>query len=272
MTESIMTKSWLDLLEFPLRGRLAKPRDTGLTMVIDKGLGLNQTKDFLTVAANYIDMVKLGFGTAALYPEEILRNKIFMIRSFGVDVYPGGTFLEVAVFQNKLREYINRVWCLGFSAIEISDGTIRMSGEVREKAIGLAGNIGLKVLTEVGKKYPDDNLTSAGVVEQVKRDLQAGAYKVILEGRESGKGIGFYDPDGNFKSEDVEAFLNEIPDPCHIIWEAPLKKQQQELIARFGPNVNLGNIVMSDILALETLRVGLRGDTLRLAVNKVKAN
>lgn len=272
MSESIMAKAWLNFLDFPLRGRLAKPRDTGLTMVIDKGKGLAETKDILSVAAGFIDMIKLGFGTAALYPEDILQNKIFLIRSFGVDVYPGGTFLEVAVSQNKLREYINRVWYLGFSAIEVSDGTIKMSGEVREKAIVMASNIGLKVLTEVGKKNPDDNLAAADMVNQVKQDLAAGAYKVILEGRESGKGIGFYDSDGNFITNEFETFLAEISDPERVIWEAPLKKQQQELITRFGPNVNLGNIAIGDILALETLRVGLRGDTLRLAVNKVTAD
>lgn len=268
MSESIMTKAWLDFLEFPLRGRQAKPRDTGLTMVIDKGMGLAETKDLLTVAANYIDMVKLGFGTAALYPEDVLQNKIFLLRSFDIDVYPGGTFLEVAVSQHKLKEYINRVWYLGFSAIEVSDGTINITSEVREKAIIMAANIGLKVLTEVGKKHPDDSPATADMVKQVKQDLAAGAYKVILEGREAGKGIGFYDANGDFITTKFEAFLAEIPNPSCIIWEAPLKKQQQELIVRFGPNINLGNIAAGDILALETLRVGLRSDTLRLTVNK----
>lgn len=272
MKESRVSKAWLDLLEFPIPGRLAKPRDTGLTMVIDKGLGLTETKDLLTTAAGYIDLIKLGFGTAALYPEDVLRNKIYLIRSFGVDVYPGGTFLEVALHQNKLREYINRVWYLGFSAIEISDGTITISGEVREKAIAMATNIGLKVLTEAGKKHPDDNLPATEVVRQVHRDLARGAYKVILEGRESGKDIGFYDNKGNFIRDEFENFLSEIPNPDRIIWEAPLKNQQQELILRFGPNVNLGNIAAGDILALETLRVGLRGDTLRTAVSRAKAN
>ncbi len=272
MNDSTMSKAWLALLELPISGRLAKPRDSGLTMVIDKGLGLAATKDILAVTSNYIDFVKLGFGTAALYPEDILRRKIFLIRSFGVEVYPGGTFLEVAVLQHKLREFINRVWFLGFSAIEISDGTINMSGEVREKAIDMAAKIGLKVLTEVGKKHPDDNLPAVDVINRVKGDLAAGAYKVILEGRESGKGTGFYDNSGNFKTKEFASFLAKIPEPHRLIWEAPLKEQQQELILEFGPNVNLGNIATSDILALEALRVGLRGDTLRAVLNKTINN
>jgi phosphosulfolactate synthase len=268
----MMAKAWLDLLEFPLPGRLAKPRDTGLTMVIDKGMGLAETKDSLAVAAGYIDMIKLGFGTAGLYPEDVLRSKIFMIRSFGIDVYPGGTFFEAALSQDKLREFINRVWYLGFSAIEVSDGTIKMPDGIREKAIAAAANIGLKVLTEVGKKHPADGLTTTDVISQVNRDLASGAYKVILEGRESGKGIGFYDSDGNLKKNEFETLLGEIPAPDCIIWEAPLKKQQLELITRFGSNVNLGNIAPGDILALESLRVGLRGDTLRQALKKVSAD
>lgn len=266
MAKSMMAKAWLDLLEFPLSGRLAKPRDNGLTMVMDKGMGWAETKDILSMAAGYIDMIKLGFGTAALYPEDVLRSKIFMVRSFGIDVYPGGTFLEVAISQDKLREFINRVWYLGFSAIEVSDGTIKMPAGLREKAIATAAGIGLKVLTEVGKKHPADSLSTADVVSQVNRDLAAGAYKVILEGRESGKGIGFYNSDGDLIMNEFETLLGEIPDPDCIIWEAPLKKQQHELISRFGPNVNLGNIVPGHILALESLRVGLKGDTLRQAL------
>ncbi len=269
MLEGRISKAWLDILEFPLPGRLAKPRDCGLTMVIDKGVGITETRDILSTAGNYVDIVKLGFGTSALYPKAVLQDKIFTIRSFGVDVCPGGTFFEASVMQGKMEAYINMVWSLGFSAIEISDGTIKITEEVREKAIYLAANTGLKVLTEVGKKHPDDTLAAKAMLRQVERDLAAGAYKVIMEGRESGKGIGFYDAKGNFKNDEFELFLADMNDVKQILWEAPLKNQQQELIVRFGPNVNLGNIAMSDILALETLRVGLRGDTLRNAVKKV---
>lgn len=254
---------WLDMLHFPLKGRLGKPRGHGLTMVIDKGLGLGETRDLLSVAGEYIDFLKLGFGTSALYGQDLLEEKISLAKSYGVDIYPGGTFLEIAVFQNKLKEYLELAKNLGYTAIEVSDGTIDYPPEVREKAIMMAADLGFKVLTEVGKKNPLDGAPMDYYIEQILRDLSSGACKVIIEGRESGKNAGVYDQEGGLITSEIRDLLSALEDPRVLIWEAPLKEQQQDLILLFGPNVNLGNISAFDVLALEALRVGLRGDTLR---------
>lgn len=254
---------WLDMLHFPLKGRLNKPRNHGLTMVIDKGLGLGETRDLLSVAGDYIDFIKLGFGTSALYGQALLEEKINLARSYGIDIYPGGTFLEIAVLQEKLKEYLKLAKNLGYTVIEVSDGTISMSPEVREQAIKMAVELGFRVLTEVGKKDPAEGAPAGRYVEQILRDLDSGAFKVIIEGRESGKNTGVYDRDGGLLASEIREVLSAVPDPRSLFWEAPLKEQQQDLILLFGPNVNLGNISPYEVLALEALRVGLRGDTLR---------
>ena len=233
-------------------------------MVIDKGLGLNEMKDLFEVAANHIDFLKLGFGTSALYSQEVLAQKINLANSYGVMIYPGGTFMEIAISQNKLKEYISMAGKLAYPAIEVSDGTVNVSPEVRERAIALALDAGLLVLTEVGKKNLRDKARIEHYTGQIRQDLDNGAFRVIIEGRESGKDAGFYDGKGRFIASEMEQILEAVDDINLLIWEAPLKQQQQELIARFGPNVNLGNIPSNEALALEALRVGLRGDTLRL--------
>ena len=249
----------------PLAGRAPKPRDAGQTMLLDKGLGLSQTGDLLELAADYIDYVKFTFGSAALYPPAVLRAKIGLIRSYGIDVYPGGTFLEIALTQGRLDDYLRRCKEVGFTHIEVSDGTIDLDPGARRDAIARSLAYGFPVITEVGKKDgapldPDEAL------EQVLADLEAGAVKVILEGRESGKGAGMYDAEGRLQASDLERMVEGLRDPGVLMWEAPLKGQQEQLIIRFGPNVNLGNIKPEDALALEALRLGLRGDTLKFAL------
>ncbi|MFA4884671.1 MAG: phosphosulfolactate synthase [Desulfotomaculaceae bacterium] len=264
MNELAADNHWRRIISFPIRGRTSKPRTEGLTMVIDKGLGLNETKDLFEVAANYIDFIKLGFGTSALYTRDILAQKINLANSYGVMIYPGGTFMEIAISQNKLKEYISMVGKLGYPAIEVSDGTVNVSPEVRERAIAMALDAGLLVLTEVGKKNLRDKVRMEHYAGQIRQDLDSGAFRVIIEGRESGKDAGFYDGKGRFIADEMEHILEAVGDTNLLIWEAPLKQQQQELITQFGPNVNLGNIPSNEALALEALRVGLRGDTLRL--------
>jgi phosphosulfolactate synthase len=262
--------NWNEILEFPLAGRTCKPRDTGLTMVIDKGLGLIETKELLEMAAGHIDFIKLGFGTSALYSNHILREKIKLVKSYGVDIYPGGTFLEVAVSQGKLDAYLQKSKELGYTFMEVSDGTIDMSPELRAECISKAQRWGFRVISEVGKKDARDSVASTQIHKQIKADLEQGVYKVIVEGRESGKGVVIYDQDGLIKEQELEEMLKIIPSLDCILWEAPLKNQQQELIMRFGSNVNLGNVAPGDILAVEALRVGLRGDTLRVALHAKK--
>lgn len=267
MSDAGMTGSWGEIIRFPLGERTKKPRRQGLTMIIDKGLGPEETGDILQVGGEYIDFWKLGFGTAALYAPEMLEKKIKLVRSYGIDIYPGGTFLEVSVLQQRLDDFLHQAKKLGFTAVEISDGTITMSDATREWAIVRAADLGFKVLTEVGKKDRQDNQSVDELAGQIKRDLQCGAYRVILEGRESGINVGLYDEYGRLIRDSFEALLSGLDDPGALIWEAPLKDQQRDLIIRFGANVNLGNIPPGEVLALEALRVGLRADTLEAALS-----
>lgn len=256
-------RAWYGVMKFPLDGRSPKPRASGLTMIIDKGLGLKATEDLLHLAADCIDFVKLSFGTSAFYQRELLQRKNALIRSHGVDVYPGGTFFEIAVLQNCFREFLAEAKELGFTALEVSDGTITLDPDQRWEAVATGLAAGFKVVTEVGKKHPADQISQSDITRLIAGDLAAGAFKVIVEGRESGLGVVIYDERGDILTSDLENLIEAVGDPGRLIWEAPLKKQQQDLIMRFGPNVNLGNVQPEDILALEALRVGLRGDTLR---------
>lgn len=266
------TGAWSDIICMPISSRIKKPRLNGLTMVMDKGLGLQETVEMLSVTAEFIDYLKLAFGTPALYKTELLQRKIAVVRNHDVHIYPGGTFLEIAVLQNKVDEFLHRAKELGFSAIEVSDGTISMSPELRHSIIKMASSLGFHVLTEVGKKDPENNIRVRDMVNQIQSDLYAGASKVIVEARESGKNIGVFDSKGAILKDRFNEIMSGINDQTEIIWEAPLKAQQQELILQFGPNVNVGNISPSEILALEALRVGLRSDTLKsLLTNPVKS-
>lgn len=257
---------WMEILRPPLGSRGRKPRDKGLTILLDKGMGVTETRDLFATAGSYIDFLKLGFGTSALYPQSVLEEKIELAKSFQVDIYPGGTFLEIAVMQGRQKEFLRTAKALGYTAVEVSDGTVNIAPEVRAQTISMAVEMGFKVLTEIGKKHPDDRGPFEASLEQIHHDLENGAYKVIIEGRESGRDTGFYDQAGHFTEEHLGLVLAAAAGPELIIWEAPLKEQQQELILRYGPDVNLGNIPPRETIALEALRAGLRGDTLRSVV------
>ncbi|HHW91555.1 MAG TPA: phosphosulfolactate synthase [Firmicutes bacterium] len=259
-------KAWKEVIEFPLPGRYRKPRQLGLTMVIDKGLGITETRDLLELASDYIDFIKLTFGTSAFYPTKLLQQKIELVKSYNVDIFPGGTFLEIAILQGKLDSFLQRAVDLGFTCVEVSDGTIDMSPATRIKAIEKAKSYGLKVISEVGKKDPQERMPEKRMQEQIAMDLEAGVLGVIIEGRESGKGVVIYDKEGRVLKDDLERLIRGVEKLESVIWEAPLKNQQQTLILRFGPNVNLGNIQPGDVLAVESLRCGLRGDTLKASI------
>lgn len=256
----------------PLSGRAAKPRRTGLTMVIDKGLGQQRTDDLLGVAAAYIDFIKLGFGTSMLYPSDVLKQKVSAIKDAGVEVYPGGTLLEVAVHQGRGPGFLQ--WCraVGFTFIEVSDGTIELPPSRRSELIDRARELGFGVLSEVGKKDPQVRVDPARVAEQVESDLRAGVFKVIIEARDSGRGIGIYDGGGCLREELYAKLLEALDSVDDVIWEAPQTAQQQALLVGLGPNANFGNVQPEDVITLEAMRVGLRGDTLRLCIEKALPN
>lgn len=260
--------AWNGVLTPPLTSRLTKPRATGWTMVIDQGLSVSDTLSLLETAGEYIDLIKLTFGTSAFYPEDLLRQKIRLIRDYGVSVFPGGTLLEVAVYQGKTREFLTRAKTLDFDLIEVSDGTIPMDSATRYRLFDLCRDLELRFISEVGKKDASGPQTVSA--EEILADLANGAEKVIIEARESGKGVGIYNLAGNIIKEELEKVYQSAPVE-RIIWEAPLKNQQAELINNFGPNVNLGNIPAGAVISLEALRLGLRADTLAPICRKLPA-
>ena len=260
-----MSKAWENIITMPIGGRTHKPRNSGLTMVIDKHMGLHRLEDLIQLAGDYIDVVKLTFGTSAFYAGDLLIEKNRMLTLAGIDVMPGGTFCEVAIWQGMLEAYLKRAKTLGFSAIEVSDGSIDMDLITRGQAIHKALESGFKVYTEVGKKDPGEAISLEETHRLIQHDLDNGAFKVIIEAREAGKGVGIFDKDGKIKQDDMEALMRGVGDLDSIMWEAPIKNQQQTLIMRCGLNVNLGNVPPDDLLALEALRQGVRGDTLKQA-------
>lgn len=264
--ERLESDAWGQVVELPIPLRYSKPRQNGLTMIIDKGMGLAETKDLLELAAPHIDFIKVAFGTSVLYKTEALKQKISLAKSWGVYIYPGGTLMEVAVFQGTVGKFLARARELGFTHVEVSEGTIDLDRATRAQLIRRALDEGFGVFAEIGKKDRTKPLVPSAVQEQVALDLENGAFKVLIEGRDSGKGVGVYDGDGNVREELVSDIVGSIADPTCLIWEAPMVSQQQAFLLQFGPNVNLGNVQPPDIITLESTRVGLRGDSLRYAL------
>ena len=242
--------------------RVEKPRKNGITMMLDKGMGLRTLNDLMEVSGEYIDFAKFGWGTSALHDRELIQKKVEMYLSHDINPYPGGTLFEIAYMKNKFSEFLDESEKLGFTAIEISDGSTNITPEERRNVISKAKERGFTVISEVGKKNPQDDckLDTDDRVKLINSDINAGSDRILIEAREGGKGIGIYDECGNVKEDELEILAKT--DMEKIIWEAALKNQQTYLILKFGPNVNLGNIAPEEITALETIRRGLRGDTL----------
>lgn len=243
--------------------RTTKPRKNGITMMLDKGMGLNALKDLMEVSGEYIDFAKFGWGTSALHDRNLIKEKTEMYLSYDVNPYPGGTLFELAFMNNKFTEFLDEADKLGFKAIEISDGSTNISLEDRLEMIYKVKDNGFLVITEVGKKNPveDHKLDIDDRVDIINSDLNAGADRVLIEAREGGKDLGIYDECGDVKEDELESLIKHA-NMNKLIWEAPLKNQQAYLILKFGANVNLGNIAPEEVTALETMRRGLRGDTL----------
>ncbi len=239
-------------------------------MVIDKGLAPGAFADLLRVAAPYVQLWKLGFGTAVLYPPELVARKVSQARLVGVEVYPGGTCLELARVAGQTSRMLRRFADLGFRWVEISDGTFDMTPRERRALIRQSVELGFEVVSEVGSKDERRTFEPGRAVEQAAADLAAGARYVIVEARDSGRGVGIFDDSGQLKAElleqlehGLEAVLPGGQALGSVIWEAPLTEQQRWLLLRFGPAVGLGNVQVGDVLTLAAMRLGLRSDTLR---------
>jgi phosphosulfolactate synthase len=244
--------SFLDLPE-----RSQKPRERGLTHVIDRGLSVAEVDGLLEVAGTAVDIVKLGWGTALV--SENLDAKLERYAAHGIPVVLGGTLTELAVRQGRVEGLIAWLSELGLGHVEVSDGTIALEPDVKSHLIRSLVASGFVVLSEVGNKDADFIMAPYVWVEQIERDLQAGAWKVITEARESGT-AGIYRADGEVRTGLIDEIAHAI-DPDRLIFEAPRRKQQVWLLQKFGIECNLGNIAPSDVLSLETLRLGLRSDT-----------
>lgn len=237
--------------------RSQKPRDTGITLAIDTGFSIRQTEDFCDVASHHVDIVKLGWGTS--YVTANLRDKLNVYREHNIPVYFGGTLFEAYLLRDELDNYLNFLDRYQINYLEVSNGTILLS---EHKKLDIIQNLSrnFNVLSEVGSKNPDDIMPPYKWVKIIENELEAGSWKVICEARESGT-VGVFRPNGEVRSGLIEEITDQISKD-HLIFEAPQKDQQIWFIKKFGSNVNLGNIKPDEVISLETLRLGLRGDTL----------
>jgi len=236
--------------------RSSKPRQTGIAMVMDKGLSLREAEDFVETAGHLADFVKLGFGTSVAGNK--VREKVRIYQQADIRVYVGGTLFEAFVIRNMFDEYLMYIDQLGLDSVEVSDGSMIMDHDVKCEYIHkLSKNF--TVLSEVGSKESGILIAPGRWIEMMQKELQAGSYKVIGEARESGN-VGIYRPTGKAHVALINKILAKVP-AGQLLWEAPLKPQQVWFIKHFGANVNLGNIAPSELIPLETLRLGLRGDT-----------
>jgi phosphosulfolactate synthase len=243
------------LLPF-LPERPAKPRTSGITMVMDKGLSIREAEDFIATSGDLTDFVKLGFGTSVITPQ--VTDKVKRYRQANIRVYAGGTLFEAFVIRGMFDEYRKYIDSLGLDAVEISDGSMTIEHDVKCEYIRTLSKT-YTVLSEVGSKEAGILISPHRWTEMMVTELQAGSFKVIAEARESGT-VGIYRPSGKAHTALINKILAKV-DNENIIWEAPLKSQQVWFIKHFGANVNLGNIAPLEMIPLETLRLGLRGDT-----------
>lgn len=243
--------------------RTAKPRTNGLTMVMDKGLSLNEAENFIDANGEYVDLVKLGFGTSMVTPK--LEEKIKLYREAGIGVYFGGTLFEAFIVRNQYDDFLKVVEKYKLEHLEVSDGSIEMPHEIKLEYIHKLSKHAI-VLSEVGSKDVEKIIPPHQWIELMKTELKAGAWKVIAEAREAGN-VGVYRSSGEVREGLVQEILTKI-DGEKIIWEAPQKAQQTYFINLVDTNVNLGNIAPNDVIPLETLRLGLRSDTFNFFLNK----
>ena len=236
--------------------RPAKPRSNGLTMIIDKGLSLNEAENMIVLKSELTDIVKLGFGTSLLTRN--IDKKISLYREAGIDVYTGGTLFEAFIVRNQLDDFYRLMDKLKLEMVEVSDGCIQMEHEKKCELIHKLSK-DFKVISEIGSKDESLTIEDDKWVSYMKKELEAGSWKVIAEAREGGN-VGMFETDGEIKEQLIKKITKEI-DESNILWEAPLKKQQVWFINELGANVNLGNISPNSIISLECLRLGLRGDT-----------
>lgn len=245
------------------------PEKFGTVMVIEKEFGPSGAKDWAAMARSIADIVKVTFGTAALYDEKLLKEKVAVYNDAGISTMIGGTLTEVAILnaggykKSALQGYLEYAKAMGFSHLEFSDGSIYIPDKDRGELIKMCNDAGFRVISEVGKKDPkkDELLTIQHRIQLMKQDLDSGAEMVIIEARESGKGIGVMGKAGEVLFAELDEIVNAVGLENTMI-EAPEKGQQQNIFMHYGPAANIGNVQPRDILSVGALRSGLRGDTI----------
>ncbi|PIQ20814.1 MAG: phosphosulfolactate synthase [Cytophagales bacterium CG18_big_fil_WC_8_21_14_2_50_42_9] len=246
-----------------LPDRDAKPREKGYTMAMDKGLSIREVEDFIEVAGEYVDIVKLGWSTSYVVPN--LQGKLDAYKAAGIPVYFGGTLFEAFVIRNQFEEYRRILDKYDLQFAEVSDGSIELNHDEKCNYIRTLTSQ-VTVLSEVGSKDDTKIIPPYKWIGLMQAELDAGAWKVIGEAREGGN-VGLFRSTGEVRSGLVEEILTKIPFE-KIIWEAPQKEQQVWFVKLLGANVNLGNISPSEVVPLETIRLGLRGDTFMHFINQ----
>jgi phosphosulfolactate synthase len=236
--------------------RTVSPRKNGVTMVMDKGISLRQAEDFLSSSSDYVDFVKLGFGTSIV--SKNVKEKIKLYKDAGIKVYVGGTLFEAFVIRNKFDDYLKYISDFGLDCTEVSDGSIELEHDKKCEYISKLAKE-YTVLSEVGSKEEGVIIHPARWIKMMENELKAGAFKVIAEARESGT-VGIFHKNGSAHTMLINRIVNNVKIE-NIIWETPQKSQQVYFLKMFGCNVNVGNIGVDDVIPLETLRLGLRGDT-----------
>lgn len=244
----------IDSLDLPKR--TVRPRKAGITMVMDKGLSLRQVEDYLDTSADFVDYVKLGFGTSVITKN--LKQKIALYKEAGIKTYLGGTLFEAFIIRNKFNDYVKFVESLGLEMAEVSDGSIVLAHDKKCEYINKLSKH-FTVLSEVGSKEEGIIIHPAKWIKMMNTELEAGSFKVIAEARESGN-VGIFHRNGSAHVMLINKITSKVPGDS-IIWETPQKPQQVYFIKLMGANVNLGNIAFEEVIPLETLRLGLRGDT-----------
>jgi phosphosulfolactate synthase len=246
--------------------RVKKPRSSGITMIMDKGLSVNEAQNFLSVAHPHVDIIKLGFGTSFVTPN--LKEKLAIYQSYDIPIYFGGTLFEAFLIRNQFEDYITVCKEYGITYMEVSDGSITIPHSEKCGYIEKLTKCGT-VLSEVGSKDAAHIIPPYKWIELMKAELSAGSTYVIAEAREAGN-VGIYRGTGEVREGLVQEILTQIPGE-KIIWEAPQKSQQLYFIELLGCNVNLGNIAPAEVIPLEAMRIGLRGDTFDLFLDKKEA-
>jgi len=239
-----------------LPSRTGKPRQSGLTMVMDKGLSIRETENFLSVAEPYTDLVKLGFGTSYVLPK--LQDKLAVYANAKVPVYFGGTLFEAFIIRGQFEDYLRILEKYKLEYCEVSDGSLQMEHDKKCDYIQKLSKH-VTVLSEVGSKDAEKIIPPYKWILLMNKEIEAGSWKVIAEARETGN-VGIYRGTGEVRSGLIEEILTQIPQET-IIFEAPQKEQQIWFIKLLGANVNLGNLAPAEVLSLETTRLGLRADT-----------